>query len=50
MIGGVILARAVGDKEGDAILGACRRFVHRSLDHGGERGAETDRPRVKDGG
>jgi TetR/AcrR family transcriptional regulator, transcriptional repressor for nem operon len=28
MLGGVILARAVGEKEAATILGACRRFIH----------------------
>jgi hypothetical protein len=28
MLGGVILARAVSDKEASAILGACREFLH----------------------
>ena len=28
MLGGVILARAVNDKEASAILGACREFLH----------------------
>ena len=30
MVGGVILARAVGGKEADTILDACRRFLHRT--------------------
>jgi hypothetical protein len=28
MLGGVILARAVGGKEARAILSACREFIH----------------------
>jgi TetR/AcrR family transcriptional repressor of nem operon len=32
MVGGVILARAAGGKEADAILEACRRFLHRALE------------------
>lgn len=31
MVGGVILARAAGGKEADAILDACRGFLHRTL-------------------
>lgn len=34
MVGGVILGRAVGGKESDAILTACRRFLHRALEDG----------------
>jgi TetR/AcrR family transcriptional repressor of nem operon len=50
MIGGVILARAVGAKEADAILASCRRFLHRSLDEGGERGPDRAAPRAREGG
>jgi TetR/AcrR family transcriptional repressor of nem operon len=32
MIGGVILARAVGGKEGEALLASCRRFLHGALE------------------
>jgi hypothetical protein len=32
MVGGMILARAVGGKEGNAILEACRRFLHRTIE------------------
>ncbi|HEX9307305.1 MAG TPA: TetR/AcrR family transcriptional regulator [Anaeromyxobacter sp.] len=32
MVGGVILGRAVGGKESDELLAACRRFLHRTLD------------------
>ncbi len=35
MIGGVILARAVEPGEGDAVLAACRRFLHGALDEPG---------------
>jgi hypothetical protein len=28
MLGGVILARAVGGNEASAILSACRKFIH----------------------
>jgi len=34
MVGGVILGRAVGGKESDAILAACRRFLHQTLEGG----------------
>lgn len=53
MIGGVILARAVGGKQADAILGSCRRFLHRTLDQGGsgaERGPGREGPRAPEGG
>lgn len=32
MVGGLILARAVDKKESDAVLAACRGFLHRALD------------------
>ena len=32
MVGGVILARAVGGKESDPILDACRRFLHLTIE------------------
>ena len=32
MVGGVILARAMGGKESDAILDSCRRFLHRTVE------------------
>jgi TetR/AcrR family transcriptional repressor of nem operon len=35
MIGGVILARAVGGEPSQDILDACRRFLHRTLDERG---------------
>ncbi|HET6437944.1 MAG TPA: TetR/AcrR family transcriptional regulator [Anaeromyxobacter sp.] len=32
MVGGIVLARAVGEKDSGAILEACRRFLHRAAD------------------
>jgi len=33
MVGGVILARAVGRRDSSAVLNACREFLHRTLDN-----------------
>jgi TetR/AcrR family transcriptional repressor of nem operon len=32
MVGGLILARAAGNRDSDAILAACREFLHQTLD------------------
>jgi hypothetical protein len=32
MVGGMVLARAMGDEDSGAILDACRRFLHRATD------------------
>lgn len=32
MVGGVILARAVGGRQSEEVLAACRRFIHRALE------------------
>ena len=48
MIGGVILARAIGGKGSEAILESCRRFLHRTVDEirGTHEHGSRPRPRV----
>lgn len=48
MVGGLVLARVVGEKDSPKLLAACREFVHRALDDASraparQRGAPTSR-------
>ena len=48
MIGGVILARAIGGKDSDAVLDACRTFLRDSAGRGtGVRRARRTRPHAR---
>lgn len=46
MVGGLILARAVGGKESTKVLEACRGFLHRTL---GDAPADETKPTARHG-
>src|SRR5262245_11506036 len=57
MIGGIVLARTVGEKDSHAVLGACRDFVHGAVEgsrarptrsRSGKRGRRSSSPSRRD--